>query len=112
MQGGEGEAAAEGAPKGKKRGRKLGGKNAGPELRDGGAPPASTSEAVGRMLAQKKLSSKLNHAVLERLFDDKPQNADGYVSGCLCNGNCTYNQMHTHLHFEVSHQRGVPGRNG
>ncbi|KAK9825942.1 hypothetical protein WJX74_000470 [Apatococcus lobatus] len=76
-QGGESEAAAEGAPKGKKRGRKLGGRNAGPELRDGGAPPESTSEAVGRMLAQKKLSSKLNHSVLEKLFDEKPQSPDG-----------------------------------
>ena len=73
----EGEAATEGAPKSKKRGRKLGGKNAGPELRDGGAPPETASEAVGRMLAQKKLSSKINHKALEGLFDATPQSADG-----------------------------------
>ncbi len=74
-----GEVQPDSAPKGKKRGRKPGQKNTGPELNDGKPPPESASEAAERMLAHKKLHSKLNLDVLEHLFDEKPRGQDGYA---------------------------------
>ncbi|KAK9838597.1 hypothetical protein WJX84_010152 [Apatococcus fuscideae] len=81
IQAGQAAGGEEGTPKGKKRGRKPGGKNAGPELRDGKGPPESASEAASRMLAQKKLSSKLNHEVLQNMFDEKLQDIGGQEDG-------------------------------